>query len=66
MIDENRSGMLQTAILHHDNAPPHRAAQTTEKIKRLGFALLDHPLLTRLAPCDIFPFPLIKRVLRDT
>ena len=33
MIDENRSGMLQIAILHHDNAPSHRAAQTTETIK---------------------------------
>ena len=30
MIDENRPGMLPTAILHHDNAPSHRAAQTTE------------------------------------
>ena len=26
MIDENRPGMLQTAILHHDNASSHRAA----------------------------------------
>ena len=39
MIDENqmrkkRPGMLQTAILH---ARLHRAAQTTETIKRLGF-----------------------------
>ena len=55
MIDENqmrkkRPGMLQTAILHHDNAPSHRAAQTTETIKRLGFELLTTPLLTRLGP----------------
>ena len=66
MIDENRPGMLQTAILHHDNAQPHRAAQTMETIKKLGFELLDHHLLTRLAPCDFFPLPLIKRVLRGT
>ena len=33
MIDENRPGMLQTAILHHDNAPSHRSAQTRETIK---------------------------------
>ena len=43
MIDENRPGMLQTAIIHHDNAPSHRAAQTTETIKSFGYELLDHP-----------------------
>ena len=44
MIDEKRPGMLQTAIIHHDIAPSHRAAQTTETIKRFGFELLDYPL----------------------
>ena len=59
--------MLQTAILHHDNAPSHRAAQTTETIKRLGFELLDHPPYSPdLAPCHFFLFPLIKHVLRGT
>ena len=32
MIDENRPGMLQTAILYHDNPSSHRAAQTTETL----------------------------------
>ena len=50
IIDENqvrkkRPDMLQTAILHHVNAPLHREAQTSET-KRLGFELLN--LLTRL------------------
>ena len=54
MIDENRSGMLQIAILHHDNAPSHRAAQTTETIKRLGFGFLDHPLTDQTWPLVIF------------
>ena len=62
MIGENqmrkkRPGMLQTAILHHDNAPLHRAAQTTETIKRLGFELLDNPLYSPdMAPCDFFSY----------
>ena len=68
MIDEKRPGMLQTAIIHPDNAPSHRAAQTTETTKRLGFELLDHPPYSpELAPCDFFfLFPLIKSVLRGT
>ena len=33
MIDKKRPGMLQTAMLHYDNAPSHREAQTTETIK---------------------------------
>ena len=72
MIDENqmrkkRPGMLQTAILRHDKAPLHRAAQTTETIKRLGFELLDNPPYSPdLATCDFYLFPLIKSVLRGT
>ena len=59
--------MLQTAILHHDNAPSHRAAQTTVTIKRLGFDFLDHPLTHQTWPPMIFIlFPLIKSVLRGT
>ena len=42
MFDENamrkkRHGKLQAAILHNVNAPSHRAAQTTEILKRLCF-----------------------------
>ena len=59
--------MPQMAILHHDNAQSHRATQTTETIKRLGFELLYHPLYSSdLAPCDCFLFQLIKSVLRGT
>ena len=56
MIDEKRPGMLQTAILHHDNASSHWAAQTTETIIRYGFELLDHTLLTRLGSLWFFSF----------
>ena len=34
MIDERRPGMVQTAIIHHDNAPYHRATQTMETLKK--------------------------------
>ena len=54
MIDENRPGILQTAILQHDNAPYHRAAQTMETIKRLSFELLDHPFMHQTCE-DFFP-----------
>ena len=40
---KKRPGMLQTAILHLDNAPSHRAAPTTKTIKRLGFELSKPP-----------------------
>ena len=66
---KKRPGMLQTAILHHDNdnALSHRAARTTETIKRLGFERLDHPLTHQTWPIEIFfLFPLIKSVLRGT
>ena len=53
--------MQQTTILHHDNAPSHRAAVTQET----GFELLEHPPYSLdLAPCDFFLFLLIKGALR--
>ena len=30
-------------ILQHDNAPPHRARQTVDKIEKMGWELLQHP-----------------------
>ena len=56
MIEGYRPDMLQTAILHHDNAASHRAAQTTETIKRHGFEILDHPLTHQTLPLVIFFF----------
>ena len=53
---KKRPGMLQTTIFHHDsdNAPSHRAAPTTETMKRLGFERLDHPLTHQTWPIEIF------------
>ena len=58
LLDENakrkkRPGMLKTAILQHDNASSHRAAQTTETIKRLGFERLDNPFTHQTWPLVI-------------
>ena len=58
MLDENRPGMLQTAILYHDNTASHRAVQNTETIKRL----LDNPLTHQTWSHVII---LIKSVSRD-
>ena len=65
IIDENqmrkkRPGTLQTAILHHDNVPLHRTAQTTVTIKRLGFELLDNPLTHQTWPLVIFSISIDK------
>ena len=55
MIDEKRPGILQTAILKHDNTTSHRAAQSMETIKTLHFEVLDHhPYAPDLALCDLF------------
>lgn len=57
--------MLTSMILHHDNAPAHRATTTQGTIAGLGFGVLEHPPYSPdLAPCDFFLFPLVKSVLR--
>ena len=49
--------MLETTIIHHDNAQSHRAALTQETIKRLRFDFLDHlPYSPDLAACNFSYF----------
>jgi len=37
-------GLLsEGAVLLHDNALPHTAAQTVETLKKLNFEVLEHP-----------------------
>ena len=56
---------LDDVILHHDNAPAHRARDTELDIDLLGFSLLPHPPYSPdLAPCDFRLFPDLKKELR--
>ena len=57
--------VLDDVILHHDNAPAHRAQSTELEISLLGFSLLPHPPYSPdLAPMDFRLFPDMKRELR--
>lgn len=56
---------LDRIILHHDNAPGHRAESTHFEISLLGFELLEHPPYSPdLAPMDFRVFPELKASLR--
>ena len=63
MLCGKRPGMLQMAILYHDNAPSLRARQTTSNKKTQLWTFIPPPYSPDLAPCDIFLFTLIKSVL---
>ena len=57
--------LAQGVILHHDNAPVHKARAVTELIDRYSWELLDHaPYSPDLAPCDFHLFPKVKENLR--
>jgi histone-lysine N-methyltransferase SETMAR len=48
-------------ILHHDNAWPHTARLTLEKIDNMGWKFLPHPLYSPdLAPFDYHLFGFVK------
>ncbi|KOC58688.1 Histone-lysine N-methyltransferase SETMAR, partial [Habropoda laboriosa] len=52
-------------ILQHDNARPHAAKITQEKIKELGLELLPHPPYSPdLAPSDYHLFRSLEHTLR--
>jgi histone-lysine N-methyltransferase SETMAR len=67
-LKEKRRGKLSRGVLFlQDNAPAHTAHQTTQKIKDLGFELLDHPAYSPdLAPSDYYLFPALKKHLKGT
>jgi len=45
-------------ILHHDNAPAHRAVTTNEFLAKHNILSFPHPPYSPdLAPCDFFLFP---------
>ena len=57
--------MLKTGvILQHDDAPPHRARQTVEKVEEMGWELLQYPPYSPdLAPSDFHSFGPLKESL---
>lgn len=51
--------------LHHDNASPHTAEPTVQKLHEWKINVLPHlPYSPDLAPCDFKLFPHLKNVLR--
>jgi len=52
-------------VLHHDNAPPHRALSVASFMAKNNMITLHHPPYSPdLAPSDFFLFPLLKSVLK--
>jgi len=52
-------------ILHHDNAPAHRAVTTNEFLAKHKIPSLPQPPYSPdLAPCDFFLFPQLKKTMK--
>jgi len=52
-------------ILHHDNAPAHRAVTTNQFLAKHNIPSLPHPPYSPdLAPCDFFLFPQQKKTMK--
>ena len=52
-------------ILYHDSAPAHTSHLVQQFLAKHGTAQLQQPPYLRdLAPCDFFPFPRLKKVLK--
>jgi len=52
-------------ILHHDNAPAHRAVTTNEFLAKHNILLLPQPPYSpELALCDFFLFPQLKKKMK--
>ena len=54
-------------ILHQDNTPAHNALSVKQFLANKNITVLEHPHYSPdLAPCDFYPFPKIKSVLKGT
>jgi hypothetical protein len=52
-------------ILHHNNAPAHRAVTTNEFLAKHNILSLPQPPYSPdLAPCDFFLFPQLKKTMK--
>jgi histone-lysine N-methyltransferase SETMAR len=57
--------LARRILFHHDNARPHTARATQERIQELQWELLEHPLYSPyLAPSDFHLFGPLKNHLR--
>jgi histone-lysine N-methyltransferase SETMAR len=65
-IRSKRRGLLsKRVLLHHDNARPHTAARTVDKLHALKFEVFEHPPYSPdLAPSDFHLFGPMKEHLR--
>lgn len=55
---------MRKVVILHDNARPHTAALTREKLEKLGWETLDHPPYSPdLSPCDFHVFGPLKEAL---
>jgi len=64
-LQKIRPHLVKNKVLfHHDNAPAHTSALAKAKLVELGYELLPHPPYSPdLAPCDLFLFPNLKKLL---
>ena len=54
-------------ILHHDNAPPHKAIIVNEFLAKNSTNIIEQPSYSPdMAPADFFLFPKLKLLLRGT
>nr|QLJ84876.1 transposase-like protein [Dichotomius schiffleri] len=61
---KRKSQAIRSVILLHDNARPHTAAATRNKLEALGWETLEHPPYSPdLSPCDFHLFGPLKEAL---
>jgi len=54
-------------LLHHDNAPAHKALSIRQFLAEKNIAVLEQPPYSPdLAPCDFFLFPKLKGIIKGT
>ncbi|XP_026316211.1 histone-lysine N-methyltransferase SETMAR-like [Hyposmocoma kahamanoa] len=62
--NKRRGVPIRDVILLHDNARPHTALLTRDKLEELGWETLEHPPYSPdLSPCDYFLFAPLKESL---
>jgi len=68
ILKEKRRGKFTKVVLFlHDNAPPHRALKTQNKLAYLGFQCLDHPPYSPdVAPSDYRLFYGLKKTIESS